>query len=247
MSQPGLQYYQDFREVLASYHMSERAKQALDGLQLVLLVAASSSGRNTVINELVKNHNYYFIVSDTTRPPQFRDGKMEENGLQYFFRTEEDMLSDLKAGEFFEAELIHEQQVSGMSIRELEKAKNLNKIAITDVDIGGMSNALKVKPDTKAIFLLPPSFEEWQDRIASRGRMTEHELRNRLRTAEKVFAAGLENSRQYNFVIAEEVRHSAQVIDDIVHGKPNPYQGQAIGLIHRLQGSLQQKLASHPI
>jgi guanylate kinase len=227
--------------------MSERAKQALDGLQLVLLVAASSSGRNTVINELVKNHNYYFIVSDTTRPPQFRDGKMEENGLQYFFRTEEDMLSDLKAGEFFEAELIHEQQVSGMSIRELEKAKNLNKIAITDVDIGGMSNALKVKPDTKAIFLLPPSFEEWQDRIASRGRMTEHELRNRLRTAEKVFAAGLENSRQYNFVIAEEVRHSAQVIDDIVHGKPNPYQGQAIGLIHRLQGSLQQKLASHPI
>jgi guanylate kinase len=246
MSTTSLKHHQDFKEVLANYHMSERAKAALDGLQLVLLVAATSTGRNTVINELVGSHGYYFIVSDTTRSPQFRDGKMEENGVQYFFRSEEDMLADLKAGEFFEAELIHQQQVSGISIRELEKAKNLNKIAITDVDIGGINNAVKVKPDTKAIFLLPPSFEEWQNRLTGRGRMTEHEIRNRLRTAEKIFAEGLHN-KNFHFVIAEDVAHSAAVIDDIVHGKMNPYQGRAVGLIHHLQSALQEKLASNPV
>jgi guanylate kinase len=247
MNQPGLIHFQELREALEHYHMSERAKKALEGLQLVLLVAATSTGRNTVIDELVKNYGYYFIVSDTTRPPQFRDGKMEENGVNYFFRTEEEMLADIRSGEFFEAELIHTQQVSGISIRELEKAKNLNKIAITDVDIGGINNALKAKSDVKAIFLLPPSFEQWQGRISSRGIMTEHELRNRLTTAEKIFNTGLENSKNYNFVIAEEVTHTAQVIDDIVHGKPNPYQGQAIGLIHRLQDALHQKLSSSPV
>jgi guanylate kinase len=246
MSHVSLKYHQEFKDVLANYHMSERAKTALEGLHLVLLVAATSTGRNTVINELVKNYDYYFIVSDTTRPPQFRDGKMEESGVQYFFRSEEDMLNDLKAGEFFEAELIHEQQVSGISIRELEKSKNLNKIAITDVDIGGINNALKAKPDIKPIFLLPPSFEEWQNRLTGRGRMTEHEVRNRLRTAEKIFDQGLHNNK-FNFVIAEDVPHSAAVINDIVHGKMNPYQGKAVGLIHELQGRLQQKLASNPV
>jgi len=247
MNQPGLNHIQEFKDLLQNYHMSERAQQALEGLQLVLLVAATSTGRNTVIKELVESFGYHFVVSDTTRPPQFRDGKMEENGVNYFFRTEEGMLEDIRAGEFFEAEVIHNQQVSGMSIRELERAKNLNKIAITDVDIGGINNALKVKPDLKAIFLLPPSFDEWQNRLTGRGRMTEHEIRNRLRTAETIFNTGLHNANQYNFVIAEDVKHSAAVIDGIVHGKMNPYQGRAAGLIHELQGRLQQKLASNPV
>jgi guanylate kinase len=246
MNQPALKYYQEFKDVLENYQMSERAKHALEGLDLVLLVAATSTGRNTVIKELVQNYGYYFIVSDTTRPPQLRDGKIEENGVNYFFRTEEDMLADLQAGEFFEAEVVHEQQVSGISIRELEKAKNLNKIAITDVDIGGIHNALRAKPDIKAIFLLPPSFDEWQNRLTGRGRMSEHEIRNRLRTAEKIFAAGVEN-RHFNFVIAEDVKHSAAVIDGIAHGKHNPYQGNAHGLIHQLQDRLQQKLSSNPV
>jgi guanylate kinase len=244
MHQPALSHYAEFKQALENYHMSERAIKALDGLQLVLLVAATSTGRNTVISELVKKYSYHFVVSDTTRPPQFRDGKMEENGVNYFFRTEEEMLADIKAGEFFEAELIHNQQVSGISIRELEKAKNLNKIAINDVDIGGINNAIKAKPDITAIFLLPPSFEEWQNRLGGRGRMTEHEIRNRLKTAETIFTSGLENSNKYQFVIAEDVAHSSAVINDIAHGKHSPYQGRATGLLHSLLGSLHQKLSS---
>ncbi len=179
-----LQYYTEFREILSSYHMSDRAQKALEGLKLVLLVAPFSSGRNTVIQHLLKTREeYYFIVSDTTRAPQIRDGKKEENGVNYFFRTEEEMLNDLRAGEFLEAAVIHELQVSGISVRELEKAKNSDKIAITDIEIIGADNVIKAKPDTQVIFLIPPSFEEWQQRIASRGLLGEHEMRNRLISA----------------------------------------------------------------
>src|SRR5438105_2867014 len=96
-----LKHHQEFQEVLKNYHVSERAKKALEGLKLVLLVAPTSTGRNTAIQELIKNHNYHFIVSDTTRPPQIRDGQLEKNGVNYFFRTEEEMLEELRAGEFF--------------------------------------------------------------------------------------------------------------------------------------------------
>jgi guanylate kinase len=246
MNQPNLKHYHEFNEVLENYHPSERAKKALEGLNLVLLVAPTSTGRNTVIRELVDKHNYQFIVSDTTRPPQFRDGRMEEDSIDYFFRTEDDMLADLRSGEFLEAALIHEQQVSGVSIRELEKAKNSNKIAITDIDPQGADNVMRAKPDSKAIFLIPPSFEEWQRRISSRGRMTEHELRNRLRAALKEFEAALVHN-YYQYVITENVMHSATLIESIVRGKQNPHQGQALGLIHRLQGALNQKLSTSPV
>lgn len=241
-----LKHYQEFKEALTNYHISERAKNALQDLKLVLLVAPTSTGRNTVITELVKTKGYYFIVSDTTRPPQIRDGKLEENGVNYFFRTEEEMLADIKAGEFLEAELIHDQQVSGISIRELEKAKNLHKVAITDIETAGADNVMRAKPDTKIIFLLPPSFEEWQDRIASRGRMSEHELRNRLRSAAHEFEAALAHN-YYHYVIAENVQQSASLIEAIAQNKPNPHQGRGVGLIHQLQDHLQQKLSSNPI
>jgi guanylate kinase len=246
MVQPSLVHYQEFKQTLETYHLSQRAKKALEGLRLVLLVGPTSSGRNTVIRELVDSHNFQNIVSDTTRPPQFRDGRMEENGEDYFFRSEDEMLADLRAGEFLEAAIIHEQQVSGVSIRELEKANNSNKVAITDIEPQGADNVMRANPDTKAIFLIPPSFEEWQDRIRGRGKMTEHELRNRLKGAVNEFETAL-NHNYYQFVITENVKQSAALIEAIVRGDSNPYQGQAPGLIHKLLDALHQKLSSSSV
>jgi guanylate kinase len=245
MHHSALNQYQEFKEVLKHYQMSDHAKSALEGLNLILLVAPTSTGRNTVINELLKQKGdeYYFIVSDTTRAPQVRDGQLEQDGVNYFFRSEEEILHDLQAGEFLEAALIHDQQVSGISVRELEKAKSLNKIAITDIEIQGMDSIKRVQPDAKAIFLLPPSFNAWQDRMASRGRMQETELRNRLKSAAEEFNAALSRN-YYNFVITENVGQSAAIIDAIAHNMPNPHQGRGVGLIHQLQYSLEQKLAT---
>src|SRR5687768_16147074 len=103
MADFSLKHRQKFKQVLANYQISERARRALEGLDLVLMVAPTSTGRNTIINKLLETGGYYFIVSDTTRPPQVRDGKLEEDGLNYFFRSEEDILEDLEAGEFLEA------------------------------------------------------------------------------------------------------------------------------------------------
>jgi hypothetical protein len=48
MVQPSLVHYQEFKQTLETYHLSQRAKKALEGLRLVLLVGPTSSGRNTV-------------------------------------------------------------------------------------------------------------------------------------------------------------------------------------------------------
>jgi guanylate kinase len=236
-----LKHHQEFKDILEKYQISDRAKKALEGLKLVLVVAPTSTGRNTIIRYLIDNLNYYFIISDTTRPAQMRDGKMEENGVQYFFRSEQEILADLKAGEFLEAAIIHNQQVSGISIRELEKAKNQNKIAITDIEIIGAGNIMRFYPKAKAVFLVPPNFTEWQKRIAGRGYVNDQELKHRLISASKELAAALQND-YYHFVVAENIKQSALVVDAIANDRPNPHQGRGRELISRLQFDLAQKL-----
>lgn len=236
-----LTYYSEFKKILENYKVSGHAAKILQDLRLVLLIAPTSAGRNTIIRHKLKTGRYFYIVSDTTRPPRINDGVPEQNGKEYWFRPEQEVLADLKAGEYLEAEIIHEQQVSGISIRELEKARNENKIAITDIDIGGMHNIMKAKPDTVAIMLIPPSFEEWQRRLVERGKMTSQEQNRRFETALRIFEDG-HRQVYYNFVISEDIEQSAAIIDAIVGGKPNPHQERGSNLLQWLETSLKDKL-----
>src|SRR5690606_6936572 len=115
------------------------------------------------------------------------------NGNEYWFRTEQEMLEDLEAGRFLEAAVIHNQQVSGTSIRELAKASGSGKIAVADVEIVGAHNIVQKKPDTFVLFILPPSFEEWMKRLDGRGEMPLDEKRRRMSSAIKEFTAAIDN------------------------------------------------------
>jgi guanylate kinase len=238
----GLQYYQEFKQLIENYHMSEHALKALQSVRLVIMVGASSTGRNTIIRRQIETGRYHFIISDTTRPPRVNDGIMEQNGREYWFKTEEEMLAELRNGELLEAELIHGQQVSGISIRELEKAIAKNKIALADLDLRGVHGIMSTKPDALAIMVVPPSFDEWQRRLASRGRMAPDEQKRRLETAAQIFEDGLKQP-YYHYVISENIEQSAAIIDAVIDGKQNPHQGRAPGLIQHLQDSLKQKLS----
>lgn len=204
-----------FDAALAHYHISSRAQKILDNTKLVLLTGPSSSGRNTIIDFMIGMGGYHYIVSDTTRPPRVNDGVPEQNGKEYWFRDEESMLKDIQNGEFLEAELIHGQQVSGMSIRELEASLNEGKIAINEVDIGGIKTVVDAKPDTVAIFILPPSFKEWQRRIQARGKMSDGEYKRRMETAIRIFREAA-TSNYATIVVNETVTHAAHQIDEIV-------------------------------
>lgn len=213
-----LRHMAEFEAALADYHVSASAQETLDATKLVLLTGVSAGGRNTVINELLTTGEYHFIISDTTRAPRENDGVLEQNGVEYWFRSEEDMLTDIKNGEFLEAEIIHGRQVSGISIRELKVASEAHKIAINDVDIGGIQNVLKLKPDTTALLLLPPSFEEWQRRLRGRGEMSDHEYLGRLQTALRIFTLA-HNNDMLQVVINDDNQRAAQEIDDLAQGK----------------------------
>lgn len=206
----------EFKDALSNYEVSEHAKSILASTQLVILLGVFGSGRNSIISELVKGGKYHFIISDTTRPPKVRNGLLETHGIQYFFRSEQEILTDIQNGEFLEAEIIHGQQVSGMSIRELERARNSGRVPINEVDIEGAANVLLHKPDSIMLFVVPPSYEEWIRRVNEREVMSQEEFDNRMRTAERILETVL-GSNKFKFVINHTIEEAAARVDELVH------------------------------
>lgn len=228
---PELKLINEFHASLENYELSAHAHQILDRIKLVVLTAPTASGRNTIINELLRTNDYNFIISDTTRPPRLNNGVLEQNGREYFFRKEEDMLADIKDGNFLEAEVIHGQQVSGISIRELEKASQQHRAAITDMDIGGVSNLIAVKPDTIAVLVLPPNFEVWHERIFSRGDMGNAEYARRLETAARVLESGLDDSSELKIIINDDLTDAAEEIHELVQSGTFSHDQQQRGIV----------------
>jgi len=73
--------------------------------KLVCLIGKSSSGKDTIYRELLKESEFKFkkVVLYTTRP--IRDN--EEDGVQYHFVTEEDFLRFEKEGKVIESRVYH--------------------------------------------------------------------------------------------------------------------------------------------
>lgn len=211
---PKLEHKAAFEEALEEYTVSEHGRRVLSATPFVALSGVAGGGRNTVIRELVEKYNFIFAVSDTTRPPKLRDGRMEENGINYYFRTEEEMLRDIQAGEYIEAELIHNQQVSGTSIREIERVAVTKKIPIHDFEYKGIKNVVLAKPDATIIGLVPPSYEEWIRRFGERESIHEQEFLNRLETAEKVLENMLSQT-YFKLVINDTVANCTKRVRDI--------------------------------
>lgn len=219
----------DFRRVLANYQVSDSAKSLLEKLQLVLLVGPSSSGRNTIINELCQSGSYHYIISDTTRKPRENNGILEQNGHEYWFRTEDEVLADLNAGEFLEAAIIHDQQVSGISMRELAAAAQHNQVAINEIEVVGADNIHAAKPDTLFLFILPPSFDEWLVRMNTRSILPEDEITRRLTSAVNELSIALERD-YYRFVVNDTFKHTAVAVDAMIREHASSAEQQAHGL-----------------
>lgn len=213
-----LENLEEFKKVLKDYRISDAGKQILAKTKLALLVGPTAAGRNTIIDALLKTGEYHPIVSDTTRKPRQNNGVWEQNSREYWFKPEEEVLGDLKAGKFLEAALIHNQQVSGISLRELEQANKEGKIAVNEIEIVGMQNIIEAKPDAYAFFVVPPSFDIWMQRLEGRGTMSAADKQFRLESAVKEFETALKH-KYYIFLVNDTFQHSVERMHQIINGE----------------------------
>ncbi len=208
---------QIFQQVLRHYTPSNAVHEILFEMKLVLLVAPSAGGHSTLINELLKTGKYRFIVSDTTRYPRRNDGELEQNGREYWFRSEAELLNGLKQGLYLGPAIIHHQQVSGISLTELQKAKADPKIPITSVDFVGAEAIYEQTNGVTVIYILPPSFQIWLKRLQQRGGMSVDEIYRRLESAHAELRSALIRP-YYHFVVNDDLALAVKQTEAVING-----------------------------
>lgn len=161
----------------------DRDNRQLPGL-LVVLAGPSGVGKGTVRERVFEElPDARLSVSATTRPA--RPG--EEPGVHYDFVDREDFERRITEGELLEwAEYVG--NLYGTPLRQVEEQVAAGHVVFLDIEVQGALQVKQRKPDALMIFLVPPSWEELERRLRSRGTEDESTMRQRLHTAREELA-----------------------------------------------------------
>ncbi len=146
--------------------------------QLIVVSAPSGCGKGTILAEILKDGNYCYSVSATTRSP--REG--EKDGVNYHFLTKEKFKELIAGGKMLEyTEYCGNYYGTPLSFidENLEKGKNV----ILEIEVAGAANVRKLCPDAVLIFILPPSMKELRHRLEKRGTESEETVNKRVNEA----------------------------------------------------------------
>lgn len=163
--------------------------------KLVIISAPSGAGKTTIVNHLLGSGlNLSFSVSATTRPLRGN----EENGKDYFFLSVEEFKKRIENNEFVEWEEVYKNLYYGTLKSELERIWANGQNVLFDVDVKGGITLKKIFGNKSiAIFIMPPSVEELENRLIKRATDTPEKIRIRVEKARQE----LELANQFDTVI----------------------------------------------
>ena len=176
--------------------------------KLFVLSGASGVGKSTVLTQVMAaRDDLRFSVSATTRAP--RPGETE--GVSYYFITKEQFERMIAEDAFLEYDA-HMDNYYGTPVGQLEE-KLLGGSVILDIEPNGAFHVREKRPDATLIFIAPPSLEELERRLRSRGDTSEEQIRLRLDRVQWE----MEQSKRYDYIVTNsEVQTCAAEILNII-------------------------------
>lgn len=214
--------------------------------KIILFVGITGSGKNTMISELMKTGMYHDLVTTISRSPRVNNnGIMEANGVDYYFISPEEAEAKLRAGQYAEVSLVH-GRIYGLTLDELRKAKSSGKLIIADLDTQGVEKLMKLSDRVMPIFVLPPTYAEWQRRAEKRYMNNEAFLAEWPKRQEAAIAeleAAIQSDK-YFFLVNDEISQAVNICDSYIrYAGPNIEKEQALQIARDILEHTKVKLS----
>ena len=147
---------------------------------MFVLSSPSGTGKTTLTKKIAENNkNFTISISHTTRKPR----PNEINGKDYYFVSKQEFKNLLKKDNFFEHAAIFDNWY-GTSRKPVLELLSLGKDVLFDIDWQGTQALREMEPKhLVSVFILPPSTEELEKRLQSRGQDTLEEVSKRMAEA----------------------------------------------------------------
>ena len=147
--------------------------------KLFVVTAPSGAGKTSLIDALMHDDSTLKLsISYTTRAP--RPG--EKNGVDYHFVDDATFLAMRERGEFLESAEVHGNRY-GTARRVIGEALGRGDDLLLEIDWQGAQQVRKLHPDCVGIFILPPTVEELERRMRTRGQDSDSVIQRRLANA----------------------------------------------------------------
>jgi guanylate kinase len=165
---------------------------------LVLIVSGpSGSGKSTLVQKILELPGTMPSVSCTTRA---RRGT-EASGKCYDFVTEATFEAMVARGEFLEYARVFGKHSYGTPKKWLDESRAKGLDLVLEIDVQGAAQVKEKLPQSVALFILPPSRQELERRLRSRGQDSDEEIARRLSKARDEIVA---SEKFYDFCIVND-------------------------------------------
>jgi guanylate kinase len=164
---------------------------------VLVISSPSGAGKTTICKKILEEVNGINLsVSVTTRKKR----KDEVEGVDYFFKNDEEFLLMIKNDEFIENAKVFGNYYGTLKEEVLKKIKNGVDVLV-DIDWQGTRQIQKHIPeDIVKIFILPPSIKELECRLRNRASENEEDFLKRMLEARKEIS----HFDEYDFIIINE-------------------------------------------
>jgi guanylate kinase len=174
---------------------SSRLTSARRG-RLFVIAAPSGAGKTSLVRALMEREPALrFSISYTTRPKR----PNETHGKDYFFVAKDEFEGMVARGEILEHARVFDNYY-GTALSQVEASLASGQDLILEIDWQGAQQIRRALPECRSIFILPPSRDELERRLRSRGTDAEDVIQRRLRDA----ASDMTHWSEFDYVVVND-------------------------------------------
>ena len=162
---------------------------------LCVVSAPSGEGKTSLIKKISSHQNISVSISETTRNP--RTGEVD--GVDYIFVKKSDFESKIKNEQYIEYAQVHSNYY-GTVLDSVVQLLEKNIIVILEIDYQGAETVKKQFPQSRNIFVLPPSLDVLEKRLRERGTDEEGVILERMKNAR----IELSKAKNYDYILEND-------------------------------------------